>query len=323
MTTTTQPTLSCLDDINPEGFKSITDVFHQACKRYADMPAFTSIGYTLSYRGLEQRSAHFAAYLQQLGLQPGDRIAVQLPNVTQYPVVVFGALRAGLIVVNTNPLYTSTEMRHQFRDSGAKALVILSNCANRAAEILAETNIETVIVTHLADMHKPVKRIILNSIIRYVKRMVPEYRLPKAISFTQALREGEKAVFTEYYAESSDIAVLQYTGGTTGVAKGAMLTHANLVANLLQVRHHFADAVQEGKELFVGPLPLYHIYAFTLHCMSVQSCWFSGIGLFPTSRYRIRGDGLNPRRSRTLARSDRYDHHRRLRPHRNIPRRYL
>jgi long-chain acyl-CoA synthetase len=182
-------------------------------------------------------------------------------------VVVFGALRAGLVVVNTNPLYTAHEMRHQFRDSGAKALVVLANCADRAAQVLPDTDIETVIVTQLADMHRPVKRVLLNSVIRYVKRMVPRYRLPQAHSLAGALRQGGKLQLKEHQPATEDIAVLQYTGGTTGVAKGAMLSHGNLVANLLQLKHHFGKHIQPGAELFVGPLPLYHIYAFTLHCM--------------------------------------------------------
>ncbi len=260
-----------LDAINPHRTSTIVEVLERACERYAYNPAFTSLGRTLSYAELEQQSAAFASWLQQSGLQPGDRIAVQLPNLVQYPVVVFGALRAGLVVVNTNPLYTRDEMRHQFRDSGARALVILANMASLAAEVLPETDIRQVIVTQVADLHSPVKRVVLNSVVRYVKRLVPRYRLPRAVSLRQALKQGRKRSFQRYQPQVDDIAVLQYTGGTTGVAKGAMLSHGNLVANQLQLMAHFGDFLDEGRELFIGPLPLYHIYAFTLHCMFLLS----------------------------------------------------
>ena len=260
-----------LESINPERLETINAVFHDACRRHGDKPAFTSLGLTLSYADLDRYSAAFGAYLQQAGLKPGDRIAVQLPNVTQYPVVVFGALRAGLVVVNTNPLYTAREMQHQFKDSGAKALVILANCAERAEQVLSDTQIETVIVTEVADMHRPLKRLLINSVVRHVKKLVPDYNLPQALSFPEVLKQGAKLPLTEHQPQTDDLAVLQYTGGTTGVAKGAMLSHGNLVANLLQLRDHFGEHVRPGEELFVGPLPLYHIYAFTLHCMLLMN----------------------------------------------------
>lgn len=260
-----------LESINPYGTSTIVEVLERACRFYADKPAFTSLGRTLDYAELDRQSAAFASYLQQSGLHPGDRIAVQLPNLVQYPVVVFGALRAGLVVVNTNPLYTTHEMKHQFRDSGAKALVILANMAKQAAEVLSETDIRKVVVTQIADMHSPVKRVVLNSVIRYVKRMVPKYQLPEAVSLRQALKQGQTIPFNRYQPEVDEVAVLQYTGGTTGVAKGAMLTHGNLVANHLQLLRHFGHHFDEGKEVFIGPLPLYHIYAFTLHCMFLLS----------------------------------------------------
>ena len=262
-----QPTDNCyLPSINPHGTSTLVEVLERAFKLYANKPAFTSLGRTLSYAELDSQSAAFASYLQQSGLKAGDRIAVQLPNLVQYPVVVFGALRAGLVVVNTNPLYTTREMKHQFTDSGAKALVILANMASQAAEILSETGIQHVIVTQIADLHSPVKRVVLNTVVRHVKRLVPKYRLPEAISLRQALKRGEQKPFIPYYPDVHDIAVLQYTGGTTGVAKGAMLTHGNLIANQLQLMSHLSGCIEEGVEIFIGPLPLYHIYAFTLHC---------------------------------------------------------
>ncbi|WP_210397446.1 AMP-binding protein [Motiliproteus sediminis] len=256
-----------LPAINPDGFDTINAVFHDAIRRYGDRPAFSALGLTLSYKNLERQSRDFAAYLQSRGLKAGDRIAVQLPNVTQYPVVVFGALRAGLIVVNTNPLYTAREMLHQFNDSNAKAIVILANCCDRLAEILPETGLSTVIVTEIADMHRPFKRVLINSVVKRVKKLVPPYHLPTAIPFTRVMKQGKGLPLTEHQPQNQDLAVLQYTGGTTGVAKGAMLTHANLVANMLQLRAHFGDFLRAQQEIFIGPLPLYHIYAFTLHCM--------------------------------------------------------
>ena len=257
-----------LAPINPDGVNSINEVLALACKRFADLPAYTSLGHTLSYRDIDRLSADFAAYLQhELGLKPGDRIAVQLPNLIQYPVVVFGAIRAGLVVVNTNPLYTAKEMRHQFSDSGAKALVVFAGCGDRAAEVVVDTPIEHVIVTEVADLHPPLKRWLLNAVVKYVKKMVPDYNLPGAVSLNQALKLGSRHQHTEPTPGPDDLAILQYTGGTTGVAKGAMLTHGNLVANYLQLADHFGDFIGESKEVFIGPLPLYHIYAFTLHCM--------------------------------------------------------
>ncbi len=257
-----------LEPINPDAVNSINEVMALAFKRYSDRPAFTSLGRTLSYRDLDRLSADFAAYLQQvLGLQPGDRIAVQLPNLIQYPVVVFGALRAGLVVVNTNPLYTANEMLHQFNDSGAKALVLFAGCGDRAEKILAQTQIKHVITTEVADLHSPLKRRLLNTLVKHVKKMVPDYSLPGAVSLPQALKLGSRQQHQPSTPGPEDVAVLQYTGGTTGVAKGAMLTHGNLVGNYLQLAEHFGDFIGESKELFIGPLPLYHIYAFTMHCM--------------------------------------------------------
>jgi long-chain acyl-CoA synthetase len=186
--------------------------------------------------------------------------------VSQYPVVVFGAMRAGLIVVNTNPLYTTREMEHQFNDSGAKAIVVLANMAYNVEKVLPQTGIEHVIVTELADMHSPLKRTLMNAAVKHLKKMVPAYSLPQAHKLPAVLSEGSKEKFTPVECKQDDIAVLQYTGGTTGVAKGAMLTHGNLVANLLQARPMMGDTIQEGKEIVIAPLPLYHIYSFTLNC---------------------------------------------------------
>lgn len=254
-------------EVDLEKYQSMIEVFDQAVKKFADRPAFSAVGVTLTYRDLDTQSRNFAAWLQnKTNLKPGDRIAVQMPNVTQYPVVVYGAMRAGLIVVNTNPLYTTREMEHQFNDSGAKALVVLANMAENAEKVLPHTGIEHVIVTEIADMHSPIKRKLLNAVIKHVKKMVPPFNLPKAHKLPAVLSAGSKEKFTPVEAKKDDIAVLQYTGGTTGVAKGAMLTHGNLVANLLQTRPMMGEMIEEGKEVVIAPLPLYHIYSFTLNC---------------------------------------------------------
>jgi len=246
--------------------RTIAEVFAESCSQFTDSPAFTCMGKTISYRELDQLSARFAAYLQQhTDLRPGDRIAVQLPNILQYPVVVFGALRAGLIVVNTNPLYTAHEIKHQLTDSGARALVVLANIACNAASIIAETQVERVIVTELADLHSPLKRCLINTVVKYVKKMVPEFKFPRQIALNRALGLA-KQPWQPVARAPEDVAILQYTGGTTGVAKGAMLTNRNLVANMLQLNNHMRDVFRRQQELFVAPLPLYHIYAFTVHC---------------------------------------------------------
>jgi len=254
-------------EVDLSKYKSMVDVFEQAVKKFADRPAFSAVGATLTYRDLDTQSRNFAAWLQnKTDLKPGDRIAVQMPNVSQYPVVVFGAMRAGLIVVNTNPLYTTREMEHQFNDSGAKALVVLANMAENAEKVLPHTGIEHVIVTEIADMHSPIKRTLMNAVIKHVKKMVPPFNLPQAHKLPAVLSAGAREKFTPVECKQDDIAVLQYTGGTTGVAKGAMLTHGNLVANLLQTRPMMEGMVVEGEEVVIAPLPLYHIYSFTLNC---------------------------------------------------------
>lgn len=254
--------------INLDEYQTLVEIFESFVVRYAANPAFTCLGETLTYAELNEKSAAFAAYLQnETTLQPGDRIAVQLPNVLQYPVVVFGALRAGMVVVNTNPLYTEREMEHQFNDSGAKALVVLANMASKAEKVIPNTAIKHVIVTQVGDMHGAVKRTLINSVLKYVKKEVPAFNIPGALNLLDTLKKGAGKPIKAVALQSDDVAVLQYTGGTTGVAKGAMLTHRNLIANMLQCRGLFQMSLEEGKESVVAPLPLYHIYAFTVHCM--------------------------------------------------------
>jgi long-chain acyl-CoA synthetase len=256
--------------IDVEAYDSVLDVFHESCKRFGDKPAFSNMGRTITYRELDEYSAAFAAFLQNhTDLKAGDRIAVQMPNLLQYPVAVFGAMRAGLIVVNTNPLYTAREMTHQFNDSGAKALVALANFGNLVQEVVPHTGIKHVIITEVGDMLPGFKRLLTNFVVRKVKKMVPEFNIPGAIRFSDVLSRGKRSKLNEATPHRSDIAVLQYTGGTTGVAKGAMLTHGNLVANLLQMKAVLTN-FEQGKEIMIAPLPLYHIFAFTVCCLGMM-----------------------------------------------------
>ena len=258
-------------EINPDSYPNVLAVLKDSCQRFANKPAFTNLGKTLTYGELYTLSGQFAAYLQQhSGLQPGDRIAIQMPNVLQYPIAVFGAMRAGFVVVNTNPLYTKREMEHQFNDSGAKALVCLANMAHLAEDVVPKTGVKHVIVTEVGDMLPPLKRLLINAAVKYVKKMVPAYNIPGMVRFNDAMAKGRGQNFTDANPKSEDIAVLQYTGGTTGVAKGAMLTHRNLVANMLQSKELMASNMTDGEEVVICPLPLYHIYAFTFHCMAMM-----------------------------------------------------
>ncbi|SFB89907.1 long-chain acyl-CoA synthetase [Pseudomonas citronellolis] len=258
-------------EINADQYPNILAVLKESCQRFANKPAFSNLGKTLTYGELYRLSGDFAAYLQNnTDLQPGDRIAVQLPNVLQYPIVVFGAMRAGLIVVNTNPLYTAREMEHQFNDSGAKALVCLANMAHLAEEVLPRTGIRHVLITEVADLLPPLKRLLVNAVVKYVKKMVPAYHIGNAVKLNDALAKGRGKSVRESSPKADDVAVLQYTGGTTGVAKGAMLTHRNLVANMLQCKALMGANLNEGCEILIAPLPLYHIYAFTFHCMAMM-----------------------------------------------------
>jgi long-chain acyl-CoA synthetase len=252
-------------DINSYGFQTVPDVLRYSVEKYAARPAFTSFGRTIDYQELDELSDAFAVYLQkETNLQPGDRVAIQLPNLIQYPIVLFGILKAGLVVVNTNPLYTSNEMEHQFCDSGAKALIIHKSMAHKAEKILQNTSIEHLIVTQVGDLHDFIKRNLLNAAVKYLKKMEPDYNLPQAVPLRKALMQyvGESPNTVE--VKTADVAVLQYTGGTTGVSKGAVLTHANLISNMLQAEERLTVPGVNWAETVISPLPLYHIYAFTV-----------------------------------------------------------
>jgi len=257
-------------EIDINAYSSVVDIFTEATTRFADRPAFQNLGKTISYRELDRLTQQFASWCQhEAGLEKGDRIAIMMPNLLQYPVIVFGALRAGLVVVNTNPLYTDRELEHQLKDSGAKAIVVVEAFAHTLADVIERTEVETVITTRFGDMLDFPKSMLVNFVLKYVKKMVPPFSLPGAHSMKTVLSKG--ATLPAAHAELShdDIAFLQYTGGTTGVAKGAMLTHKNMVANILQA-WTWINAIDqdEGHEIIITALPLYHIFALTANCLT-------------------------------------------------------
>ncbi|WP_282176672.1 long-chain-fatty-acid--CoA ligase FadD [Vibrio nereis] len=256
------------EHINPDQYPSLVEMFEQSVQKYADQPAFMNMGSVMTFRKLEERSRAFAAYLQnELKLQKGDRVALMMPNLLQYPVALFGVLRAGLIAVNVNPLYTPRELEHQLNDAGAKAIVIVSNFANTLEQIVDNTPVKHVVLTSLGQMLPRAKGTIVDFVVKYVKGMVPKYDLPGAISMRKALRQGRRLQYVKPFMSGEDIAFLQYTGGTTGVAKGAILTHRNMIANVMQAKGAYGPVLSEGRELVVTALPLYHVFALTVNCL--------------------------------------------------------
>ncbi|UXX79999.1 AMP-binding protein [Reichenbachiella carrageenanivorans] len=254
--------------INPDEYSSLAELFQVGFEKYSHLPAMENMGKCLSYQELNSAVDLFASYLQNhTSLKKGDRIAIQMPNLLQYPVAMFAALKCGLVVVNTNPLYTPEEMKHQFIDSGAKAIVILENFACNLEQILPQTSIEIIITTEIGDLLGGLKKHITNFVVKRIKGMVPSFSLPSAISFNQALKLGESTSFQKITLSGDEIAFLQYTGGTTGVSKGAMLTHRNLIANLEQVCAWMSIMLEEGKETVITALPLYHVFALTCNCL--------------------------------------------------------
>lgn len=249
-------------------YTSIVSVLETAIKRYRDKPAFSNFGKTLTYGEIDTLSTRFAAYLlDDLKLKKGDRVALMMPNVLQYPIAIFGVLRAGLTVVNTNPMYTARELKHQLTDSGASAIVVLDNFADTVASVVADTSVRQVITTGVGDLLGFPKGPLINFVLKYVKKQVPDADLPGSIRFSQALQKGEGKTLPAIDIDAGDIAFLQYTGGTTGVAKGAMLTHRNLVANMLQSSLWLGRNVKLGEETIITALPLYHIFALTANCL--------------------------------------------------------
>ena len=256
------------ETINPDQYQSLIEMFEQSVQKFADQPAFENMGSIMTFRKLEERSRAFAAYLQNdLKLKKGDRVALMMPNLLQYPIALFGVLRAGMIAVNVNPLYTPRELEHQLNDSGAKAIVIVSNFASTLEKVVDKTPVKHVVLTSLGQMLPRAKGTIVDFVVKYVKGMVPKYDLPGAISFRKALYKGRRLQYVKPFMAGDDIAFLQYTGGTTGVAKGAILTHRNMIANVLQAKGAYSPVLQEGRELVVTALPLYHVFALTVNCL--------------------------------------------------------
>lgn len=257
-------------EINTAAYTSISELFDECVQKYGAKVAYECMGKTMSFNELDTLSGHFAAYLTEvLKLKKGARVAIQMPNILQYPVAMFGAIRAGMVVVNTNPLYTSSEMKHQFNDSGADVVVIVANFANNLEKILSEIDAKHVILTELGDLLGGLKGTIVNLVVKHVKKMVPDFSIPKAVKFKTVLKEGAAKKFKKEILTLADTAFLQYTGGTTGISKGAELTHGNIVANMLQISAWMKPKLKEHEEIVVTALPLYHIFALTVNCLAM------------------------------------------------------
>jgi len=256
-------------EIDADQYSSLSDMFNKYVDLYAERTAFINMGAEINYRDLELESKAFAAYLQHdLGLVKGDKFAIMVPNCLQYPIALFGALLAGLTVVNVNPLYTARELEHQLKDSGTKAMLIIENFANTLEKVIDKTSVEHVIITSLGDRLGTVKGAIVNCVVKYVKKMVPAFNLANTIRFNKVISQGMMKTYNPVELNGEDIAFLQYTGGTTGVSKGAILTHRNMIANLLQAKAAINPIMEDGKELVVTALPLYHIFALTANCLT-------------------------------------------------------
>jgi long-chain acyl-CoA synthetase len=258
------------EEINPDAYQSLVQIFEESCLKYSDLPSYYNLGVAFTYKELEIQSRAFAAYLQnELKLKKGDRLAIMLPNILQYPVAMYGALRAGLIVVNVNPLYTANELAFQLKDSGAETIVVLANFASTVQKVLSDTPLKNIIVTKIGDFFSLPKSSLMHFILKYVKKKIPSWHIPNAIAFKQAIAKGKTASFNKVELNNKDIAFLQYTGGTTGIAKGAMLTHRNIIANILQAEAWFSPVFERGKEVIITALPLYHIFSLTANCFFI------------------------------------------------------
>ena len=257
------------EEVDLDAYASVTDVFEQAIKRFGKSPCFSNLGTTLTYDEMDRYTDQLASYLQNLpGMTRGDRVAVMMPNVLQNPIAIFAILRAGLTVVNTNPLYTPRELKHQLSDSGARAIIVVENFCHTLDEVIADSPVEYVITTQLGDLLNFPKSLIVNLVVKYIKKLVPEFSLPQRVTFKQALRLGSRQRHKPVPVTHDDIAFLQYTGGTTGVAKGAMLTHGNMTANMQQASAWIEGGVNENEEVIITALPLYHIFSLTANCLT-------------------------------------------------------
>ncbi len=258
-------------NIDVDRYPNLNSFLNEAMEKFADKPAFYCMGKTMTYGELDKASNQLGAYLQSRGLKPGDRVAIMMPNLLQYPVALFGCIRAGLVVVNTNPLYTPRELLYQIKDSGVKGIIIVENFASHLQEILGQTEINTIILTNIGEMLGSVKGRIVNFVVRSVKRMVPKYELPNTVNFKQAIEHARKFTITEFEDGPEKVIAHQYTGGTTGVAKGAMLTNRNMIANMLQMKGCMDTRLKEGEEVTLCPLPMYHVFAFTVNCLAMMA----------------------------------------------------
>ncbi len=262
-------------NINPDEHKSVVEMVEDAFKKYSGKVAFSCMGKEITFSRLDKLSRDFGAYLHSRGLEPGDKIALMMPNLLQYPIAMFGALRAGLVIVNTNPLYTPREMLHQFNDSGAKAIVIAENFAANLEKILPDTQIKTVVTTSIGELLGFPKGNIVNFVVRNIRKMVPAYNIPNTVKFNDALKQGRKFSVKSFDNKPEDVIFLQYTGGTTGVSKGAMLTNRNMIANMLQMKAwmspYLSDASTGKQEVALCALPLYHIFALTVNCLGIMA----------------------------------------------------
>lgn len=258
-------------NIDASAYPNLIGVLEEMFEKYGPQKAFSCMGKEMTYREIDQYSRQFGAYLHSRGLQPGDKIALMMPNLLQYPIALYGAFRAGLVVVNTNPLYTPREMKHQFSDSGVKAIVIAENFAANLAAIVKDTAIKTVITTSIGELLGFPRKMVVNFVVRTVKGMVPKFDIANTVTFTEAMSQGKKFKLPDFESNPEDVVALQYTGGTTGVSKGAMLTNRNLVANMMQIRAWMMPQLKEKEEIALCPLPLYHIFAFTVNCMALSS----------------------------------------------------
>jgi long-chain acyl-CoA synthetase len=255
-------------EINPDHYSSIVDIFEQSIEKYSANISYINMGKSITFAELDKLSRDFAAYLQSSGLKKGDAVAIMMPNLIQYPVALFGILRAGMIVVNVNPLYTPRELQHQLSDSNAKAIVIIENFACTLSEVIKNTAIERVLLTSIGDMLSPFKKVLTNFAVKHIKKMVPAFDIPNAERFLDAIKVGSKHAYLRPKITGENLAFLQYTGGTTGVSKGAMLTHRNIVANLEQTSNILENVIEPGEELVVTALPLYHIFALQGNCLT-------------------------------------------------------
>ncbi|MEL6413127.1 MAG: AMP-binding protein, partial [Bacteroidota bacterium] len=256
--------------IEPDSYPSLVSMLEESLARYRDLPMYENMGKTLTYGQVDTLSQAFAAYLQHhTTLQPGDRVAIQLPNLLQYPIALLGTLRAGMVVVNVNPLYTPYETAHHLKDAQAKAILILANFAHHLVQILPQTHLKTILVTEVGDSLGNIRGQLVNWAVKYLRKLVPHYHLPQAIPFKKALRMGQNEQFQPIPLQAHQPAFLQYTGGTTGVAKGAVLTHRNMVANIEQMRVCIRVQLNEREEIAITPLPLYHIFSLTVNLFAM------------------------------------------------------